>query len=894
VSSTVDGASGSITANTSLSVAVTAQPVQFPFQATGGWLVHGFSDEARQLLFATNPELNELDVISGVDLSIKARVPLPSAWGIDQMADGKTLVIGTAAQEIFTVDEDTLTVTRFPGPSYSVFDTFYPNPIAMANGKVLLIGQEQGVDSNDILDGGQFLIEWDTVANTFTQLEPQAGATPLWETDSLARSADNKWAVFADDGASLYLYSSDADSWISVPVSSLGPSSSAISINAYALNADGSMVAVVSGGEILFLDQSLNVTSSIPISSSALTVPLASVVRFSADGSRLIMGSGASVLTVDTNNGSAIGYYSGVGLPSDPVGRFLTASSSGVAFFGTEGGVSTANTTLPPVVVSAGGNEPSGAACAFPYPFYFPLNTSVQVPFQGNEAVATGTKVYLGNNEATLSTNIQDAVNLIDIPASSVTGPVNLECIDSGGDTTIIPSAISYGVEPIASSANFLPATGNPSIILYGYGILDAPYNSIPAVTIGGSPATVLSTNSDLFVGSLQGVTVQAPSGTAGQTSGIAVSNANGAGTFASAVTYIPSTTIVPASGILQLLYDTHRNLLYALKANQVAVLNPATLQWQSSLQLPASTATINFAMMALSPDGTKMVLASETGNLVVLNPDQPAQASVLSYKGNFSSVGISQFNQAFFVDNSSSPLVMVDLASLTITPLGTGFDLIRASADGSHLFGADLSVSSGQVFSVDPATFAMQTQGFGQLFWTDLAVSPDGSQFAAIYEVPGADGDLIGLFDSSLHYSNSNELPLLSPPSDSGVVGATYSPQSSVLVMPLGDSIEFWDAAQGTLRARLMTPEELNIIQFPQFSIVPQIALDATGQTVYAISASGLTVLKLPTTVDQMPTVHWPLAVHATGTQPGLHGSMAKRMAAMRSQIKRVNHPQR
>src|SRR5208337_3945442 len=103
--------------------------------AIGGTLAHGFYDETRQLLFATNPGLNELDVISGLDFSIKARVPVPQPWGIDQMADGKTLVLGTAAGEILTVDEDTFAVTQHP---YRVvgngfYGLFFPNVVALAN-----------------------------------------------------------------------------------------------------------------------------------------------------------------------------------------------------------------------------------------------------------------------------------------------------------------------------------------------------------------------------------------------------------------------------------------------------------------------------------------------------------------------------------------------------------------------------------------------------------------------------------------------------------------------------------------------------------------------------------------------------------------------------------------
>ena len=201
-------------------------------------MVHGFYDESRQRLFATNIGLNELDVISGVDFSVQARVPIPQPLGIDQMADGKTLVIGTVAQELVTVDEDTLAVTQHPFSEVGTggFTLFFPTVVALANGKVIAIGQEEGIDSSNIVDGGQYLYVWDSNSNTFTKLEP-TGNLP-WETDSLARSADHKWAAFAGD--QFYLYSSDSDSLTSAPLATVNPPDDTFGVRGYAINANGS------------------------------------------------------------------------------------------------------------------------------------------------------------------------------------------------------------------------------------------------------------------------------------------------------------------------------------------------------------------------------------------------------------------------------------------------------------------------------------------------------------------------------------------------------------------------------------------------------------------------------------------------------------------------------
>ena len=53
-----------------------ATPVAMPFTVTGGFIIKAFYDESRQLLFATNLNLNEVDVLSSKDLSVQARVPI--------------------------------------------------------------------------------------------------------------------------------------------------------------------------------------------------------------------------------------------------------------------------------------------------------------------------------------------------------------------------------------------------------------------------------------------------------------------------------------------------------------------------------------------------------------------------------------------------------------------------------------------------------------------------------------------------------------------------------------------------------------------------------------------------------------------------------------------------
>lgn len=199
--------------------------------------------------------MNEIDVISTTDYTVRARVPAPQPWGIDQMPDGKTLVVGTSAQAILTVDEGTLTVTQHPVPFLSgpTYGLLYPNVVALANGRVLIIGQEQGIESNNILDGGQYLLKWNSNTDLFSILEPKGQLS--FEVDRIAHSADRKWAFFLAD--QFYFYSSDADTVTTVPFDSVS-FGLAYSGAVPALSPDGSEIALARGDSIQFADRSLN------------------------------------------------------------------------------------------------------------------------------------------------------------------------------------------------------------------------------------------------------------------------------------------------------------------------------------------------------------------------------------------------------------------------------------------------------------------------------------------------------------------------------------------------------------------------------------------------------------------------------------------------------------
>jgi WD40 repeat protein len=589
---------------------------------------------------------------------------------------------------------------------------------------------------------------------------------------------------------------------------------------------------------------------------------------FTPDGNKLLLQYSLplAIEVLDANNYSQLGFYSGLVAPEDNDERLMAVDSSGRAFVGIAGGVRVVDMSAPLIPNPANGTLGS-TWCPLPAASEVPLNSPEQLGLNSPPPY-DGTSYYFGGQPASVLSNGTQ----IDIPASATPGAVDIECIGPDGNTLIYGAAFSYGIEPIGVSANLVPPTGNPSMYVFGYGLSDAP-----AISVGGQsvPTVAVSSPSN----PLQVAQFHVPNGPPGTSVDVALSSTNGSGSLTQAMAYIPSATIVPSSGLLQILYDSHRNLLYTLKATEIDVLDPTTLQWHAPLPIPGAGASVAYNVMAISPDGSRLAVASPNGYLAVIDPDHPAQAtSVATNSFSGLTLTITKYNKAIYTGN---PSVVVDLSSLTVTTYA-GIAIIRASADGTHLYG---ELGNSYVCSFDPITYASQcpTQ-FAELSWSDLAVSADGSEFAGVIGVPhdvGLVGDIVVFYNPALNVLNLTVYPLASPPDDTQVHGATFSPAGRVIVTPLGDSIEFWDVATGTLQGRLMTPEELSVYEAPVTSLMPQIALDSTGQTIFAISASGLTIMRLPEPVDDLPPGPWTTSTAAQ--RPNLSGSIAARIRALR-----------
>ena len=210
------------------------------------------------------------------------------------------------------------------------------------------------------------------------------------------------------------------------------------------------------------------------------------------------------------------------------------------------------------------------------------------------------------------------------------------------------------------------------------------------------------------------------------------------------------------------------------------------------------------------------------------------------------------------FIGTINGPPIELDIAKGSTKTLSAnlgGLAKFVATPDGTHMFALNESDTRGTLAAWNSSTDSFSTQGLLGVFWTDLAVSPNGNRFAGIQGNLSFAGVAIGLFDGTLHFTNATVYPDLAPPDQAFCIGTIFSGSGQTLLSPLSDSIDFFNPTTGKMIARLAVPGLLPTGD----ASAGVLALSPNEQTIYAISASGLNVLVLPSTVDQITPFPWP-----------------------------------
>jgi len=168
-------------------------------------------DPANKRVFIANRSLNRVDVFSTTSQSPNAQISIPGPTSADLSADGTTVWIGTALEQIVAVDTSSLRIrnrhllaglTPLPGMIFSRPVEVLP----LSNGKSML-RLRQSVSPEALL------ALWDPASNSLTDLTSAAPALFQQGLGVLARSGDHSKVLAAanDSSGELALFDSESN-----------------------------------------------------------------------------------------------------------------------------------------------------------------------------------------------------------------------------------------------------------------------------------------------------------------------------------------------------------------------------------------------------------------------------------------------------------------------------------------------------------------------------------------------------------------------------------------------------------------------------------------------------------------------------------------------------------
>ncbi|MBS1841834.1 MAG: IPT/TIG domain-containing protein [Acidobacteria bacterium] len=836
-------------------------------------------DVAHQYLFVANRARNAVEVISTQSAAKLAEIVAPGASSADISSDGKTLWVGSTTQAIYEMDTSTLQVrtSHVLAGLAPLPETVFDRPeeaLAMAGGK-LLVRMRQPATAQSLL------ALWDPAANTLTNLTSLAPQVFQNGLGPMAKSADGSrlFAAAADSSGEVALF--DSNGALIAGPQTIGGGSTSFA----AANKTGTRFAIIfSGGEgaqIQLFDQTLD-----PLGNYTAANPTGLV--FSQDGSVLYVseqfGGSFVVSSLDANNlhfMARVPDTAIAGIPtqleeSDSTKLLFGLSNRGVSFV--DAAITTSLSQNAPVFSAAPVAQPSSGPNSG--------NTSTILTganFTVPAAIEFGSQS--GAVQSAGSTQLQ-----VTSPANASSGPVNVFAFFQNSWMAIAPDAFSYGPQILEALPNAGSKNGGETIAIYGYGFGTDPAKL--TIKIGGASAAVQKIEQiDMFGPSLgldaafpfplQRITLQTPSGAPGYAD-IALNSPDGSATLSRGFSYLQSEQIFSKPGLYKfLLYDQKRKHLYLSNIDHVDVFDLASAQFLAPIQPPGGPPpNAGLRGLALTPDGSRLVVADFGAQSVYLiNPDNSSgSASFVGGIAGYANSGPSRVAatsaQTIFVGMSAEGgsqsgctacLAQMNVSTFppTVAPATqqeisflTGSPLLQATAAGDQVFFSFASAPGGPVAvwnSSSPGQFETWNAHSSTI---DLAVSADGAAIAA------RENSQTSIRDENLNLLSAiatGELERV--PTRTEVPGAAMHPSGALLYVPfltgpapdlppaknVTGGVDILDAHSGALRRRIFLPEPLAMLsadvdgQHGSF-----LAIDETGQRIFALTNSGLTVLQL------------------------------------------------
>lgn len=844
-----------------LAINVTPPPGSLPairtdFLRTDGTPAAAAYDPVHSVVYASNPQWNRVDVISTATHQIVNSISAPDPTGMDLSLDGQHLTVGSNAQQIVSIDTDSLQiVSRANVPPIVRGGAQYAIPALLANTSngTVLVGMTLAS-----APPAYFLEQWDPATNSFTALSAPGVSAYI---NQLARTGDGAKVAVVDYGTDVNMAIYDAAS-SSFSVSGQSPVGQVFAV---AGSPTAHQFAVFGANGLAFVDSNLNTLAT----TSAPGNTFLWGMQYSPDGTKLYVAATVYVpcsvyypviLTYDATTFSLAGVSpafqapSGSGCPSSPYLQAapLAADNAGLLYSAFNHGVVLDDGANFQNLLNLPAGPPfADVSATDEAALNAPLATGL-----GQEAFDVLPDVWFGNSRGT---NIQFSGPLVNVtaPPSATAGLVNVKAVLPDGWFSLAPQAFSYGSSILFLGGNQGSTQGGATLTLIGYGLI-GDSGTGPTVTIGGQAANVtarskysdINDSANYPFPDVDEVQIAVPAGTPGAAD-VTVASLQGGATLPKAFNYVSIMDYSSADTFTYALYDPQRHWVYLSAGNHIDVFSADTQQFLAPIVPPSLSQTPKILGLALTPDNSKLIAADFSDmSVAIIDPDNPASSTAVAIPvtiGNSPGVAdvVATSNGNVFVDGVSgtfsgcgAQLFELNLTTLAVTAR-TDLPFPFLQVGGNH-FSAD--AAGDQVLLAGPG-------GCGTFLWSASTNAFTGS-LALVSNGSSASGDGYWFgsdytrLDVQMIEHIQAQVPdfFYSQPgiNNADLAGEKMNASGSILYTPISNAVDITDTNHGTWLGRVLLSESISTLaQNPM-------DFDEAGNRVFLITNKGLTVVEL------------------------------------------------
>jgi IPT/TIG domain len=858
---------------------VTQPPGSLPGNRTdytplGGTPFAAAYDATHNLIFASNPDWNRVDVISNATHKVVARIPVKSPRGLDITQDNSHVWVQSASLNVYSIDTTTLHAQQYSLPSANVgssgLNVSFSNDrlLALSDGTLLLFFADSESNNGTAI--------WNPETNQERVID--GPPVPKWGVPQRSGDGAHAYATNTQQGSlGLVVYNVSSQSTSSI---TLGSGNSTL----VAVNHDGSRFVLFTGAAgqstpIGVFDQNLNLIGALPGGLSTY-FPQVGGVYFTPDGTKIyeegVLDGLNAILTIDGGSLNLLGaapaevtnpneVSGATGIPSpfavDSTGMVLGLQDYGIAFD---------DSTMYQNYVM---NQPQvGGYSLYGGPFSTALVGGAVSGINPYSALIPD--IWFGAMRGSAASN-GTMISFV-APPSATPGPVNVKLIYPDGEEVFYPQWFSYSTNPEYAVTSGSSPSGGAAGQVVGYGLPEDASGG--TVTVGGNTATITTVAGQYppYTREPLPSTTLAYTFPAGQPgwADLTVGTPNGTGTLPKSIFYASSVTDYASTDTFTaVLFDGKRNQVYLSVGDHVAVFSTTTNQFLTPLQPAAVSSQKQFTGLALSPDGSQLVVADLLdGSIAVINPDAPTNTYAIALPAaqpvNNCPVGplyvaVTSANQVFLTEGSlpepSCPNwgqgYVVNLTTKAVTAAQCSGFGVDASSDGNFV-----AIGQPCLYSVQGGFYLTGTF----LSYADpssFTIAGDGNVVSTDAILGDIHMNMLGSIASPIALYGSASFPLLPMPYPRSRLNAS----GSLFYRIYPDVFEIVDVQHGALRMRFALTE---VIQ----DTASALAIDSGGRHVYLLTDHGLTVVDL----GQAPLSigHLSLSTAGPGTQVTVRGS--------------------